>query len=72
MSQPLTPPTQTPPARPNADAMPGPAGAPPDAAEGLALIKPSVRAQAAYTLSAPRAARKLNQNESPYDLPPEI
>ena len=52
--------------------MPGPAGVPPDAAEGLALIKPSVRAQTAYTLSAPRAARKLNQNESPYDLPSEI
>jgi histidinol-phosphate aminotransferase len=46
--------------------------APADAAEGLALIKPSVRAQAAYTLSAPPARRKLNQNESPYDLPPVI
>jgi histidinol-phosphate aminotransferase len=44
----------------------------PDAAEGLALIKPSVRAQAAYTLSAPKARRKLNQNESPYDLPPVV
>ena len=36
---------------------------------GLALIKPSVRGQAAYTLSAPVARRKLNQNESPYDFP---
>src|SRR2546429_323506 len=40
---------------------------PADAA--LALIKPEVRAQTAYTLDAPRAARKLNQNESPFDAP---
>jgi histidinol-phosphate aminotransferase len=40
--------------------------------EGLALIKPAVRAQPAYTLAAPQARRKLNQNESPYDLPPEL
>jgi histidinol-phosphate aminotransferase len=52
--------------------MPGPVSVPPDAAEGLALIKPSVRAQPAYTLSAPPARRKLNQNENPYDLPAEI
>ena len=39
---------------------------------GLALIKPAVRAQAAYTLRAPAARRKLNQNESPYDLPAEL
>jgi histidinol-phosphate aminotransferase len=31
-----------------------------------------VRAQAAYTLSAPAARRKLNQNESPWDAPPEL
>jgi histidinol-phosphate aminotransferase len=41
-------------------------------AEGLALIKPGVRAQAAYTLAAPVARRKLNQNESPLDFPPEL
>ncbi len=35
----------------------------------LDLIKPSVRAQPAYTLVAPEARRKLNQNESPYDVP---
>jgi len=35
----------------------------------LALIKPEVRAQTAYTLSAPAAPRKLNQNESPFDVP---
>jgi histidinol-phosphate aminotransferase len=45
---------------------------PPDGAEGLALIKPGVRAQGAYTLSAPPARRKLNQNESPWDVPPEL
>jgi histidinol-phosphate aminotransferase len=43
-----------------------------DGAEGLALIKPAVRAQSAYTLSAPVARRKLNQNESPWDMPPEV
>ncbi|MGH7499028.1 MAG: histidinol-phosphate transaminase [Gemmatimonadales bacterium] len=69
MSRPLTPASQTPPARPIAEETPGPAGAPPDASEGLALIKPSVRGQAAYALSAPPARRKLNQNESPYDFP---
>ncbi len=72
MSGSLTPPSQTPPARPIADQTPGPAGVPPDAAEGLALIKPSVRAQTAYALSSPPARRKLNQNESPYDLPSEL
>jgi histidinol-phosphate aminotransferase len=43
-----------------------------DPAPGLALIKPAVRAQAAYTLAAPAPRRKLNQNESPYDLPAEL
>jgi histidinol-phosphate aminotransferase len=50
----------------------GPAAALPDPAEGLALVKPGVRAQAAYTLRAPTAPRKLNQNECPDDLPPEV
>jgi histidinol-phosphate aminotransferase len=45
---------------------------PSDGAEGLALIKPAVRAQSAYTLSAPAARRKLNQNESPWDVPAEL
>lgn len=45
---------------------------PPDASDGLALIKPSVRAQAGYTLAAPPARRKLNQNESPFDFPSEL
>jgi histidinol-phosphate aminotransferase len=68
---PTLPPTA--PARPLADPPLGPAaGGPPDAAEGLALVKPGVRAQSAYTLSAPPARRKLNQNESPWDVPPEL
>jgi histidinol-phosphate aminotransferase len=45
---------------------------PPDASDGLALIKPSVRAQVAYTLTAPPVRHKLNQNESPFDFPPEL
>src|SRR6266705_4530120 len=39
----------------------------PAVAAALARIKPEVRAQQAYTLTAPAAARKLNQNESPFD-----
>jgi histidinol-phosphate aminotransferase len=38
----------------------------------LELIKPSVRAEAAYALQARDARRKLNQNESPYDLPDDL
>jgi hypothetical protein len=54
-------------------AVPAPAGAAlrdsPAVAAALARIKPEVRAQQAYTLSAPPARpspapRKLNQNES--------
>jgi histidinol-phosphate aminotransferase len=43
-----------------------------DGASGLGLIKSSVRSQPAYSLKAHAARRKLNQNESPYDVPPEI
>jgi histidinol-phosphate aminotransferase len=43
------------------------AGADPDAA--LALVKPSVRAMGAYTLRPYEPRIKLNQNESPYDVP---
>ena len=35
-------------------------------------MKPAVRAQAAYTLRAPTARRKLNQNECPLDVPPAV
>ncbi len=35
----------------------------------LAHVKPSVRALAAYTLSPSEPRTKLNQNESPYDIP---
>jgi histidinol-phosphate aminotransferase len=59
-------------ARPLLDSPPGPASASSDGAEGLALIKPAVRAQTGYTLRAPAARRKLNQNESPWDLPPDL
>jgi histidinol-phosphate aminotransferase len=45
---------------------------PPEPADGLALIKPSVREQRAYTLAAPPARRKLNQNECPFDFPPQL
>ena len=69
-TSPLAPPGSA--DRPSSLGAPGPANAPADAAEGLALIKPAVRAQAAYTLSAPAARRKLNQNESPWDAPPEL
>lgn len=58
--------------RPLRDAPADPAGASSDGAEGLALIKPAVRAQSAYTLSAPVARRKLNQNENPWDVPAEL
>jgi histidinol-phosphate aminotransferase len=59
-------------ARPLSTLDPGPAVGASDGAEGLALIKPAVRAQSAYTLSAPAARRKLNQNESPWDVPPTL
>jgi histidinol-phosphate aminotransferase len=45
---------------------------PSHASDGLSLIKPSVRAQPAYTLAALPTKRKLNQNECPYDFPPEL
>lgn len=68
------PPTSTPDTavRPFSSVDPGPAVGTSDGVEGLALIKPAVRAQSAYTLSAPAARRKLNQNESPWDVPPEF
>ncbi|HEY3279313.1 MAG TPA: histidinol-phosphate transaminase [Gemmatimonadales bacterium] len=47
-----------------------PPPSPADAA--LALIKPQVRLLTAYALSAPAAARKLNQNESPFDAPDAV
>jgi histidinol-phosphate aminotransferase len=57
---------------PRIDTQPGPAELAADGAEGLALIKPTVRAQGAYTLGAPVARRKLNQNESPWDVPESL
>ncbi len=72
MNRPLTQPTAPTPARPLAEDTPGPAGVPPEASAGLALIKPAVRSQTPYTLSSSPARRKLNQNECPYDLPAEL
>jgi histidinol-phosphate aminotransferase len=70
LSRPLSPESTS--LRPHPDDPTGPEGASSDGVEGLALIKPAVRAQAAYTLAAVPARRKLNQNESPYDLPAEL
>ncbi len=44
----------------------------PDSAPALGLVKASVRAQTAYTLDAPVAPRKLNQNEAPFDVPEDL
>jgi histidinol-phosphate aminotransferase len=46
--------------------------APSSADAALALIKPQVRDLAAYSLVAPTAPRKLNQNESPLDVPEPV
>lgn len=46
--------------------------APPSADAALALIKPQVRELSAYGLVAPTARRKLNQNESPLDVPEPV
>lgn len=35
-------------------------------------VKPAVRSLAAYSLASRDAAVKVNQNENPYDLPPEL
>jgi histidinol-phosphate aminotransferase len=72
LNRPLPQPTDSTPARPISPKSPGPAGVPAESADGLALIKPAVRSQAAYTLVSPPARRKLNQNECPYDLPAEL
>jgi len=50
----------------------GPGEALPDPVDGLALVKPGVRSQTGYTLRALPTRRKLNQNECPYDFPPEL
>ena len=72
MNRPHTQPPVVSPANAPLDRVNSPAGVPSHASEGLALIKPSVRAQAAYTLAAPPARRKLNQNECPFDFPAEL
>jgi histidinol-phosphate aminotransferase len=72
LSRPLTPPPLTQPASQSIDNPSGPAGVPPDASDGLSLIKPAVLAQPGYTLVSPAARRKLNQNESPFDFPADL
>jgi histidinol-phosphate aminotransferase len=72
LSRPLTPPPSTQPASHSIHSPSGPAGVPPDASDGLSLIKPAVLAQPGYTLVSPAAHRKLNQNESPFDFPAEL
>ena len=44
----------------------------PDPVEALRLIKASVRSQGAYTLAAPVARHKINQNEAPSDLDADL
>jgi histidinol-phosphate aminotransferase len=66
------PATSSTPVQPTTRDSTGPGEALPDAAQGLAQVKPGVRAQAGYTLRALPARRKLNQNECPHDFPPEL
>ncbi|HET8623979.1 MAG TPA: histidinol-phosphate transaminase [Gemmatimonadales bacterium] len=40
-----------------------------DASPAIELVKPAVRGQPAYTLIPRSSRRKLNQNESPWDVP---
>jgi histidinol-phosphate aminotransferase len=70
LTRPGTPPL-SPPASP-AHSTSEPTGSLPLADPALELIKPSVRGQTAYALVSPPVARKLNQNESPFDFPPEL
>ncbi|HET7601208.1 MAG TPA: histidinol-phosphate transaminase [Gemmatimonadales bacterium] len=44
----------------------------PEGGPGLAQIKTAVRDQPAYSLAPLTARRKLNQNENPYDVPPDL
>ena len=44
----------------------------PDPTRALSLLKPAVRQASRYSLEAPPASRKLNQNESPWEPPPEL
>lgn len=43
-----------------------------DSAAGLALVKAAVKAQPPYVPDALAASRRLNLNESPYDLPADL
>lgn len=51
---------------------PGTPGPLPAAAAGVSLIKDAVRQLPAYSLAVRSCRRKLNQNESPFDLPDTV
>jgi histidinol-phosphate aminotransferase len=70
LSRSLTP-DSSPPAN-SSISTPEPAGSLPSASDGLKLIKPAVRNRPGYALVSPPVRRKLNQNESPFDFPPEL
>jgi histidinol-phosphate aminotransferase len=72
LTRPPSPATPSTPVRPTARETPGPGDAVPSGADGVALVKPGVRAQSGYTLRSPEARRKLNQNECPHDLPEHL
>jgi histidinol-phosphate aminotransferase len=72
LNRPFTPADPPQPAHSSAAPSTGTAGPLPPASDGLALIKPAVRSLAGYSLSSPKARRKLNQNESPYDFPADL
>lgn len=72
MNRPITRADPAQPAHSSPDPGTGTAEALPHAAEGLSLIKLGVRSQTGYSLASPRARRKLNQNELPYDFPDEL
>ena len=71
MTGPNTPPSLIPP-QASLEETPRAAVVLPHASDGMAFIKPSVRAQPGYSLAAQPARRKLNQNESPFDFPAEL
>ena len=71
MTRPLTPKPLPPPANHSTSDI-RPAGACPSGSDGVELIKPAVRSTPGYSLISPSAQRKLNQNEAPFDFPPEL
>jgi histidinol-phosphate aminotransferase len=60
------------PSRSTADERAADQAAPDELARALGRVKPSVRALGAYTLRPSEPRIKLNQNESPYDVPQTV